>query len=77
MDRLDEILSSIDLEEEKTQVKEEYVDDWYCQDCEHGPMTESESHCTRCGTKNGETYPNEEMTGWEEEDEMEGIEEIW
>ena len=76
MDRLDEILSSIDLEEEKTEIKEEYVDDWYCQDCEHGPMTESDSHCTRCGCKNGEPYAGEE-TGWEEEDEMEGVEEIW
>jgi hypothetical protein len=76
MDRLDEILSSIDLEEEKTEIKEEYVDDWYCQDCEHGPMTEGDTHCSRCGTKNGEAYSVEE-TGWEEEDEMEGVEEIW
>ena len=77
MDRLDEILSSIDLEEEKTEIKEEYVDDWYCQDCEHGPMTESDSHCTRCGVKNGNAHPEEEMTGWEEEDEMAGVEEIY
>jgi len=76
MDRLDEILSSIDLEEEKTEIKEEYVDDWYCQDCEHGPMTEHDTHCSRCGTKNGEAYAVEE-TGWEEEDEMAGIEEIY
>jgi hypothetical protein len=75
MDRLDEILSNIDLEEEKTEIKEEYVDDWYCQDCEHGPMTESDTNCTRCGCKNGEAYAEE--TGWEEEDEMEGVEEIW
>jgi Zn finger protein HypA/HybF involved in hydrogenase expression len=76
MDRLDEILSNIDLEEEKTEIKEEYVDDWYCQDCEHGPMTEHDTHCSRCGTKNGEAYAVEE-TGWEEEDEMAGIEEIY
>jgi hypothetical protein len=76
MDRLDEILSNIDLEEEKTEIKEEYVDDWYCQDCEHGPMTEGDTHCSRCGTKNGEAYAVEE-TGWEEEDEMAGIEEIY
>ena len=75
MDRLDEILSNIDLEEEKTEIKEEYVDDWYCQDCEHGPMTEHDTHCSRCGCKNGEVYAEE--TGWEEEDEMEGVEEIW
>ena len=35
MDRLNEILSDIDLEEQKNEVKEEYVDDWYCMDCEH------------------------------------------
>ena len=76
MDRLDEILSSIDLEEEKTEIKEEYVDDWYCQDCEHGPMSHSDTNCTRCGCKNGEPYAVEE-TGWEEEDEMQGVEEIY
>jgi len=76
MDRLDEILSNIDLEEEKTEIKDEYVDDWYCQDCEHGPMTEHDTHCSRCGCKNGEAFAVEE-TGWEEEDEMAGIEEIY
>jgi hypothetical protein len=39
-------------------------------------MTEGDTHCSRCGTKNGEAYSVEE-TGWEEEDEMEGVEEIW
>ena len=47
MDRLNEILSDIDLEEQKNEVKEEYVDDWYCVDCEHGRMTESHDKCTR------------------------------
>jgi len=77
MDRLNEILSDIDLEEQKNEVKEEYVDDWYCMDCEHGPMTESDDKCTRCGAKNSQYHGEDEMTGWEEEDEMEGIEEIW
>ena len=27
----------------------DYINDWYCQDCEHGPMSEGDSHCTRCG----------------------------
>ena len=76
MDELDNILSNIDLEEEKDQIKEEYVDDWYCMDCEHGPMTESDDKCTRCGAKNSQ-FVNNEMTGWEDEDEMEGVEEIW
>ena len=77
MDELDKILDSINLEEEKLEMEDEFVDDWYCMDCEHGPMTESDSHCTRCGVKNGNAHPGEEMTGWEEEDEMAGIEEIY
>ena len=76
MDELDNILSNIDLEEEKNEVKDEYVDDWYCMDCEHGPMTEADDHCTRCGAKNSQFVENE-ITGWEDEDEMEGVEEIW
>jgi Zn finger protein HypA/HybF involved in hydrogenase expression len=76
MDRLDEILSNIDLEEEKTEIKEEYVDDWYCEDCEHGPMTEHDTHCSRCGCKNGEAYAVEE-TGWEDADIESEVEEIW
>jgi len=76
MDDIDNILSNIDLEEEKNEVKEEYVDDWYCMDCEHGPMTEKDDECTRCGAKNSQ-FAEEEMTGWEDEDEMEGVEEIW
>ena len=76
MDELDNILSDIDLEEEKNEVKEEYVDDWYCMDCEHGPMNEADDECTRCGSKNSQ-FVDKEITGWEDEDEMEGVEEIW
>jgi uncharacterized paraquat-inducible protein A len=76
MDELDNILSNIDLEEEKNEVKEDYVDDWYCHDCEHGPMTEKDAECTRCGTKNSQ-YAQEEMTGWEDEDIESEVEEIW
>ena len=35
MDDLDNILTNIDLEEEKLETEEK---DWYCNDCEHGPM---------------------------------------
>ena len=76
MDELDNILSNIDLEEQKNEVKEEYVDDWYCQDCEHGPMEEKEDKCSRCGAKNSQ-YAEEEMTGWEDEDIESEVEEIW
>ena len=77
MDDLDNILSTIDLEEEKLEVEDEFVDDWYCQDCEHGPMTEKDTNCSRCGVRNGKAHPEEDTTGWEEEDEMAGIEEIY
>ena len=76
MDELDNILSNIDLEEEKNEGKEEYVDDWYCQDCEHGPMDEKDDKCTRCGVKNSQ-YGDEEITGWEDEDIESEVEEIW
>ena len=76
MDELDNILSNIDLEEEKQDAKGDYADEWWCMDCEHGPMTEKDDECTRCGAKNSQ-YADKEMTGWEDEDEMEGVEEIW
>jgi len=77
MDDIDKILSSIDLEDEKKEVDEEFVDDWYCQDCEHGPMTEKDTHCSRCGMKNGSVQPEEELTGWEDEDIESEVEEIY
>ena len=76
MDELDNILSNIDLEEEKNEVKEDYVDDWYCMDCEHGPMDEKDDKCDRCGAKNSQ-YAEEEITGWEDEDIESEVEEIW
>ena len=77
MDRLNDILSNIDLEEQKNEVKEEYVDDWYCMDCEHGPMDEKDDKCSRCGTKNSQYQSDEEITGWEDEDIESEVEEIW
>jgi len=38
---------------------EEYIDDWYCNNCGHGSLTESDDDCPECGTKNGESYPEE------------------
>ena len=26
-----------------------FADDWFCRDCEHGPMSEGDSNCHRCG----------------------------
>jgi uncharacterized paraquat-inducible protein A len=71
LDDWDKILSDVDLEEEK-----DHTDDWWCSSCEHGPMTEKETKCSRCGTKNGKVY-NEEPTGWEDEDIESEVEEIY
>ena len=50
MDDLDNILTNIDLEEDKLETEEK---DWYCGDCEHGPMMDNDTHCSRCGAKHG------------------------
>ena len=74
IDELDNILNTIDLEEEKLDVEEN--EEWYCEDCEHGPMAEKENKCSRCGAKHGKHY-EEEMSGWEDEDIESEVEEIW
>ena len=74
IDELDNILNTIDLEEEKLDVEEN--EEWYCEDCEHGPMAEKENKCSRCGAKHGKHY-EEEMTGWEDDDIESEVEEIW
>ena len=69
MDELDNILSNIDLEEQKNEVKEEYVDDWYCMECDYGPMNDEHDKCGRCGephpTMKKRDTTNED--GWEDE----------
>ena len=45
--------------------KEEYVDDWYCRNCEHGPLSQGDDCCPECGTKWNENFPEEELTGQE------------
>jgi uncharacterized paraquat-inducible protein A len=70
---LDNILSNIDLEEQKMETEEK---DWYCKDCEHGPMMDNDTNCTRCGAKHG-AHQDEEMTGWEDEDIEAEVEEIF
>ena len=77
MDEIDNILSGIDLEEEKAEVKENYADEWWCMDCEHGPMDEKDDKCSRCGTKNSQYHHDKEITGWEDEDIESEVEEIW
>ena len=71
MDEQDKILSDVVSEE----TKDEYADEWWCTECEMGPMAEKEDKCTRCGARSGKIYDND-ADGWEDEDEMEGVEEI-
>ena len=71
-DDIDKILSDAILEEEKLDHEE-----WWCLECEHGPMNEKETKCSRCGAKNGKFYNDEELTGWEDEDIESEVEEIY
>ena len=75
MDDIDNILSNIDLEEELIET-EDTAKDWYCDDCEHGPMMDGDTHCSRCGAKHS-YHQEEEMTGWEDEDIESEVEEIY
>ena len=72
MDDWDKILNNVELDE----TKEEYADEWYCSACEHGPMTEKEDKCSRCGEKNSQ-YQHDETDGWEDEDIESEVEEIY
>ena len=72
MDDWDKILSDVALEE----TKDEFHDEWWCTECEHGPMTEKEDKCSRCGTKSGKVY-NNDSDGWEDEDIESEVEEIF
>ena len=71
---LDNILNNIDLEEQKIEAEEK---DWYCQDCEHGPMMDDDTHCTRCGEKHSAIQHKEEISGWEDAEIESEVEEIF
>jgi len=71
MDEWDKILNDVALEE----TKDEYADEWFCLECEHGPMTEKEDKCSRCGAKNNQ-YFKDEVDGWEDPDIDKEVEEI-
>lgn len=40
---------------------EEYVDDWYCRNCENGPLSQGDDCCPECGTKWNENFPETEQ----------------
>ncbi len=75
MEDLDKILSDVALEEERLDASEK--EDWWCMECEHGPMEHKEDKCTRCGARSGKVNYEEEMDGWEDEDIESEVEEIW
>jgi len=31
-------------------LEDEYVDDWYCKDCDHGPINTDKDACPVCGS---------------------------
>ena len=72
MDDWDKILNDVALEE----TKDEYADEWWCIECEHGPMTEKDDKCSRCGAKSGKVYDSD-SDGWEDEDIESEVEEIF
>ena len=72
MDDWDKILNDVALEE----TKEEYADEWWCRQCEHGPMNEKDDKCTRCREKNSQ-YSHDETDGWDDEDIESEVEEIF
>jgi uncharacterized paraquat-inducible protein A len=72
MDEWDKILNDVALDE----TKDESQDEWWCTECEHGPMTEKEDKCSRCGEKNNH-YQHDETDGWEDEDVEAEVEEIF
>ena len=45
MEDWEKIIDTLDDDMEE----DEFVDDWYCAECEAGPMTEADDECSRCG----------------------------
>ena len=72
MDEWDKILNDVALEE----TKDEYADEWFCESCEMGPMTEKEDKCTRCGAKSGKVY-NDDSDGWDDSDIESEVDEVY
>ena len=72
------LIDSLDMEDEDNQ-NLEYADDWYCMECDYGPMNDEHDKCGRCGephpTMKKGTNVNED--GWEDEDIESELEEIY
>ena len=72
MDDWDKILSDVALEE----TRDEFEDEWWCRECEYGPMNKEDGKCQRCGAKNNQ-YVRDELDGWEDPDIDVEVEEIF
>ena len=55
--------------------KDEFQDEWWCRECEYGPMEEKDNKCHRSGAKNNQ-YFKDEVDGWEDPDIDKEVEEI-
>ena len=75
---LNKLIDSLDMEDEDNQ-NLEYADDWYCMECDYGPMNDEHDKCERCDephpTMKKGTKVNED--GWEDEDIESELEEIY
>jgi|TARA_B100000424_G_scaffold263794_1_gene251474 uncharacterized paraquat-inducible protein A len=73
----DKILDTLDQEDENKDI--EYADDWYCMECDYGPMNDEHDKCGRCGephpTMKKRDTTNED--GWEDENIEAELEEIY
>ena len=77
MEDIEKILDGIDMDEENKST--EYADDWYCMECDYGPMNDEHDKCGRCGEPHPTMKKNNRVDedGWEDEDIESELEEIY
>ena len=77
MEDIEKILDGIDMEEENKST--EFADDWYCMECDYGPMNDEHDKCGRCGEPHPTMKKNNRVDedGWEDEDIESELEEIY
>ena len=77
MEDIEKIIDILDLDEDNKD--KEYVDDWYCGECDFGPMNDEHDKCDRCGEPHP-TIKKRDTTnedGWEDENIEAELEEIY
>ena len=74
MDEWEKIIDTLD-----DNVEKEFVDEWYCNECDYGPMNEGDDECGRCSephpTLKKKDTTNED--GWGDENVEAELEEIY